>query len=102
MTFDEWWKEESGWDDGGPLLAEGHLSRAAWEAALKNNKTPVAEVPCSVGLEGQLLNAKDIIKRILELPKVEAEFEYLDKGIGTKTIKAVLLEARELITEKAD
>ena len=32
MTFDDWWKNDSGW--GGDLLAEAHLAKSAWNAAI--------------------------------------------------------------------
>jgi hypothetical protein len=46
MTFEEWWKKESGWDDGGPLLAEGHMAKAAWNKALAEaRKECIRSVP---------------------------------------------------------
>ena len=33
MTFEEWWKNESGWG-GDELLAEVHLAMSAWNAAI--------------------------------------------------------------------
>lgn len=32
MRFEDWWKNESGW--GGEHLAEYHLARDAWNAAI--------------------------------------------------------------------
>jgi len=72
------------------------------EKLRETQKAPVAHVPCNVGLDGQIVNMKDIIKRILEMPEMKAKLKYLDKGIGTKTQNVVLLEARKIITEKAD
>ena len=31
-SFEDWWEKESGW--GGELLAEGHLAKSAWNAAI--------------------------------------------------------------------
>jgi hypothetical protein len=40
MTFEEWWEKDSGW--GGVMLAEGHLAKAAWEAATKAERLEAA------------------------------------------------------------
>jgi len=32
-SFEDWWEKESGWG-GGELLAEGHLAKSAWNAAI--------------------------------------------------------------------
>jgi len=60
-TFEEWWVNESGWDDGEPLLAEGYLAQSAWNAATETAKPrwiPVSErlptelQPCVVKVDG--------------------------------------------------
>lgn len=34
MTFEEWWENKSGWGKSSPLLVQGTLAKAAWDAAL--------------------------------------------------------------------
>ena len=52
--------------------------RIAWDAALRGNKEPVDEVPCSVGLDGLLSLANEL----------EIEGKFLDTPTGYSADKA--------------
>ena len=57
MTFDEWWKSD---DCIRTVWQIENVARKAWETALKANKEPGAEVPCSDGLDPSFPTRQDI------------------------------------------
>jgi len=51
MTFDDWWKKESGW--GGEPLDEYQLAKAAWNKAIEQaaNEVRASHGHCETWLE---------------------------------------------------
>jgi DNA-directed RNA polymerase subunit RPC12/RpoP len=58
-----------------------------------------AEVACNDGLNDLAIDMYNVLYKILELPHVQSELAYLDKGIGTSTENKIWLEARKIVKE---
>ena len=72
-TFDEYWEEEEAYSRGRtPEEGAKEIAKKAWDAALKDKKAPVAEVPCGDRLCAELSLMLDVFNSCIEtktLPK---------------------------------
>ena len=94
-TFDEFIYEEQIRRCRSLEKYEVEYLRTAWEACLKAQKEPVAEVPCSAGLEGGILRLEGWIMGGAKLKFQDGEWWIFDKdgeGIISDATLAGLIE----------